>query len=97
MISRKNRKPHKSTVCKEDDIGVDLNRNYDYFLDKDNVGSSNRWPYQEDYRGEYPFSEPETRNIKNFVDSHPNIRIVINYHSFDNLIIIWNTKIQKIK
>ena len=42
MIARKNRKPHKSTVCKEDDIGVDLNRNYDYFIAKDNVGFSNR-------------------------------------------------------
>ena len=86
IFARKNRKPHKSTTCKEDDIGVDLNRNYDYFFAKDNVGSSNR-PCQEDYRGEYPFSEPETRNIKNFVDSHPNLRIALNYHSFGNLII----------
>ena len=86
MFARKNRKPHKSTVCKEDDIGVDLNRNYDYYFAKDNVGSSNK-PCQEDYRGEYPFSEPETMNIKNFVDSHPNIKIALNYHSFGNLII----------
>ena len=86
IFARKNRKPHKSSICKADDIGVDLNRNYDYFFAKDNEGSSNK-PCQEDYRGEYPFSEPETRNIKNFIDSHPNIKIALNYHSFGNLII----------
>ena len=48
--------------CKEKDICVDLNRNYDYFFVKDNERSSNR-SCQEDYRDEYPFSESETRNL----------------------------------
>ena len=65
IFARKNRKPHKSSICKADDIGVDLNRNYDYFFAKDNEGSSNK-PCQEDYRGEYPFSEPETRIPSSF-------------------------------
>ena len=86
MMARKNRKPHSKSSCKSDDIGVDLNRNYDYFFAKDNDGSSGR-PCEEDYRGEYPFSEPETQNIKNFVESHPNIKIVYNYHTWGNLII----------
>jgi hypothetical protein len=86
-MARKNRRPHSTKKCKsDDDIGVDLNRNYDYFFAKDNEGSSGN-PCQEDYRGEHPFSEPETRNIKNFVDSHPDIKIVYNYHSWGNLII----------
>ena len=37
--------------------------------------------------GEYPFSEPETRNIKNFIDTHPDIKIVFNYHTYGNLYI----------
>ena len=86
MMARKNRREIKTKKCREEDIGVDLNRNYDYDFAKDNEGSSND-PCQEDYRGEYPFSEPETKAIKNFVDSHPNIKIVYNYHTWGNLII----------
>ena len=87
VMGRKNRRPHPTKKCKsDDDLGVDLNRNYDYFFAKDNEGSSGN-PCQEDYRGEHPFSEPETQNIKNFVDSHPDIKIVYNYHSWGNLII----------
>ena len=86
MMARKNRRVIPSKKCKEEDIGIDLNRNYDYDFGKDNVGSSNN-PCQEDYRGEKPFSEPETNAIKNFVDSHPDIKIVYNYHSWGNLVI----------
>ena len=86
IMARKNRKPHSTRKCSTEDIGIDLNRNYDYFFAKDNTGSSGD-PCQEDYRGEHPFSEPETLNIKNFVDSHPNIKIVYNYHSWGNLVI----------
>ena len=83
---RKNRRVHKNTTCSKDNLGVDLNRNYDYFFGYNNGGSSGR-PCSEDYRGEYPFSEPETNNIKNFIESHPNIKIVFNYHTYGNLII----------
>ena len=86
IMARKNRKPHSTKRCNIEDIGIDLNRNYDYYFAKDNDGSSGS-PCQEDYRGEYPFSEPETLNIKNFVDSHPNIKITYNYHSWGNLVI----------
>ena len=86
MMARKNRREIKSIKCKDEDIGVDLNRNYDYDFGKDNEGSSNN-VCQEDYRGEYAFSEPETNNIKKFIESHPNIKIVYNYHSWGNLII----------
>ena len=83
---RKNRQPHKSKKCEEGSLGVDLNRNYDYFFGESKKGSSGN-PCSEEYRGEYPFSEPETNNIKKFVDSHPNIKIVFNYHSWGNIII----------
>jgi len=86
MMARKNRRKINNTKCKDEDIGIDLNRNYDYYFGKDNEGSSNS-PCQEDYRGEFPFSEPETKAMKNFVDSHPDIKIVYNYHTWGNLII----------
>ena len=84
---RKNRRPPPNdTRCDKEDIGVDLNRNYGYFFGIDNKGSSNK-PCEEDYRGTEPFSEPETLNIKNFVENHSEIKIAINYHSYGNLII----------
>ena len=83
---RKNRRVHKNATCSIDRIGVDLNRNYDLAFGYDNDGSTGK-PCRDDYRGEYPFSEPETNNIKNFVDSHPNIKISFNYHTYGNLII----------
>ena len=83
---RKNRKPHSNITCSEKHMGVDLNKNYDFYFGEDNIGSSGS-PYNEQYRGEYPFSEPETRNIKNFVDIHPDIQINFNYHTWGNLII----------
>ena len=92
LMSRKNRNPFydkektKVSNCRSDDIGVDLNRNYDYAFGNDNVGSSPK-ECEEDFRGPYPFSEPETQNIKNFTDKHPNIKICINFHSWGNLII----------
>ena len=86
VMARKNRKPHPTKKCNSDDIGIDLNRNYGYFFAKDNKGSSAN-PCEEDYRGESAFSEPETINIRNFVDAHPNLKIAYNYHSWGNLII----------
>ena len=87
MMARKNRRITKNMKCKNDeDIGIDLNRNYDFLFGKDDDGSSNK-PCQEDYRGEFPFSEPETKAMKDFVDSHPDIKIVHNYHTWGNLII----------
>jgi len=51
---------------KEESKGVDLNRNYDMFFAVDETSSSGK-PCAEDYRGPYPFSEPETRAIRDFV------------------------------
>ena len=87
-LVRKNRNPYKSEKCKIDSFGIDLNRNYDYFFGLDDIGSSSK-PCEEDFRGKEPFSEPETRNIKNFIEKHNNeIKIVINYHTWGNLVII---------
>ena len=84
--ARKNRKPDKKTECPEYLLGVDLNRNYDYFFGENDKGSSGS-PCNERYRGEYPFSEPETNNIKIFIENHPDIKIALNYHTWGNLIV----------
>ncbi|HHB95179.1 MAG TPA: peptidase [Campylobacterales bacterium] len=59
--------------------GVDLNRNFSVGYNKSKHTSSNV------YSGPKPFSEPETRAIKGFVDTHPNITIALDYHSQGNV------------
>ena len=71
---RKNRrKNHDGT------IGVDLNRNFSIGFVKQKDTSSNV------YGGEEPFSEAETRAMKDFVDAHDNITIAFDYHSQGNV------------
>jgi len=59
--------------------GVDLNRNFSVGFQKVNDTSSNV------YSGPSPFSEPETKAIKAFVDAHENITIALDYHSQGNV------------
>ena len=71
---RKNRrKNHDGT------IGVDLNRNFSIGFVKQKDTSSNV------YGGEEPFSEAETKAMKDFVDAHDNITIAFDYHSQGNV------------
>ena len=65
--------------------GVDLNRNFGYMWGYDDHGSSPT-PSSQVYRGTAAFSEPETDNMRIFVDSIKP-RIVINYHTYSNLVI----------
>jgi carboxypeptidase T len=65
--------------------GVDLNRNFGYMWGHDNYGSSPN-PSSNLYRGEAPFSEPETQMIRDFAQSH-NFKLVMNYHSYANLLV----------
>ena len=60
-------------------VGVDLNRNFSIGWNKNNNTGSNI------YGGEAPFSEAETRAIKDFVDVHDNITIAFDYHSQGNV------------
>lgn len=70
-------------------IGVDLNRNWgpheiwNYPNHYHHHGSSDD-PNADDYRGPHPFSEPETRAIRDFVLQH-NVKGVIDFHAFSNL------------
>ena len=71
---RKNRRDNKDGT-----FGVDLNRNFSVGFVKNKDTSSNV------YGGPEPFSEPETRAIRDFVDTHPNITIALDYHSQGNV------------
>jgi len=71
---RKNRRKNP-----DGSIGVDLNRNFSIGWVKNPNYASNT------YGGEAPFSEAETRAIKEFVVAHENITIAFDYHSQGNV------------
>lgn len=77
---RKNRRPNAGGS-----FGVDLNRNYGHAWGYDNSGSSGS-PESQVYRGTEPFSEPETRAIRDFCASR-NFRLAMNNHTFGGLLI----------
>jgi carboxypeptidase T len=77
---RKNRR-----VMGTGNIGVDLNRNYNFMWGFDNVGSSpNGW--DETYRGPSPASEPEIRAIQFLCSQFP-FDIALNHHSHGNALL----------
>ena len=71
---RKNRR-----VNADGTYGVDLNRNFPIGYVKSNATNSNV------YGGPEPFSEPETRALRDFVEAHENISIALDYHSQGNV------------
>ena len=71
-------------------FGVDLNRNYSFGW---GTGGSSRSPNSDVYMGPKPFSEPETIAIKTFVQNHPNLRVLLSFHTFSELILYpWGGK-----
>ncbi len=71
---RKNRR-----VNADGSFGVDLNRNFP-------IGFTNgAKPDSNVYGGPNPFSEPESRALRDFVESHENITIALDYHSQGNV------------
>ncbi|HBA60136.1 MAG TPA: carboxypeptidase [Elusimicrobia bacterium] len=65
-------------------VGVDLNRNYDFLWCTQGASHS---PGSDTYCGPSAFSEPETQAIKAFVPAHPNLKVVMSYHSYSSLIL----------
>ena len=72
-------------TCDSGVDGTDPNRNYSYMWAYDNEGSSPNG-CDETYRGNSPFSEPETQAIRDFVNLH-DFKINFNYHSYSDLLI----------
>lgn len=79
---RKNRRKLNDST-----FGVDLNRNYGpfEFWNANNNGSSTR-PQLETYRGDFPFSEPETQAIRSFCMQH-NFKLALNFHTYGGMLI----------
>ena len=77
---RKNRSFNKGSPRR----GVDLNRNYSYGW---GTGGSSKSPSSDVYMGKAPFSEPETMAIKNFIEATPNVRALLSFHTYSELIL----------
>jgi carboxypeptidase T len=91
---RKNRRPAPSTQpgCP----GVDNNRNFDFlwnypaYFDPSAPVSNSTNPCDQVYIGPGAISEPETKNVVWMMDSFPNIRFLIDVHSYSKLILyVW--------
>lgn len=102
LKKRKNMSPNavrsskQNFTCLPEDSGVDLNRNYgiDFGVgEKTQVGLGEDNMYDpcadecgECYRGPAPFSEPETRAMRDFLTANKNeIKFVSNFHSYGNM------------
>ncbi len=66
-------------------FGVDLNRNYSFQWGYDNRGSSPN-PDSAVYRGTGPFSEPETRVVRDFVQAH-NFQVLVSFHNYSQIVL----------
>ncbi len=64
--------------------GVDLNRNYGY---RWGGSGSSGWPAAETYRGPAAFSEPETQAVRDFIATRPNVKTLITFHTYGELIL----------
>lgn len=78
---RKNRAPNPGQPCR----GVDLNRNYD-FLWSSGIGTSGA-ACSDVFKGPAAFSEPETRNVRQLLDTRPNIICLADIHSYAELVL----------
>lgn len=99
---RKNRRPVSADGCASN-MGVDLNRNYDFQWRlpgdepcpryTDDIGGSDD-PGNEIYRGQRPESEPEIKAIKTLMnDPDRKFRAQLDYHNFSQLVLYpWGYK-----
>ncbi|MCL1809975.1 MAG: M14 family metallopeptidase, partial [Clostridiales bacterium] len=78
---RKNRNPNNGATGNS--VGIDLNRNYAYDWGS-NTGSSGTMS-QETYRGATPFSEPETRAVRDILTNNQ-VMTTISGHTWGELI-----------
>ena len=71
-------------------FGVDLNRNYGWGWGGPGASGDTS---DETYRGPSAFSEPETQAVKAFIESKPNLHVLLTYHTFSELVLYpWGGK-----
>jgi carboxypeptidase T len=66
------------------EYGVDLNRNYGFHWGE---GGASKDPSDDTYRGPSAFSEPESSAVKAFVEARKNLKVLLSYHTFSELIL----------
>lgn len=73
-------------LCGDDTYtGVDLNRNYGF--SHGNFGAKED-PCSEAFSGPFPFSEPETRAMRDFIFANvEQIKFVYNFHAYGNMFV----------
>jgi carboxypeptidase T len=76
---RKNRRKNKDST-----YGVDLNRNYGYMWGGEGASDN---PTSDVYRGPEAFSEPETQAVRDWIESHANLKTLLSLHTFSELIL----------
>jgi len=87
---RKNRAQNSGARCS----GVDLNRNYGFQW---GTGGSSKDSCSDVFMGQNSFSEPETQAIKKFVESKPNLKVLLSFHTYSELILYpWGHKYDSI-
>src|SRR5438128_744121 len=88
---RTNRCPIPGTTA----IGTDLNRNFDFLWDFRHLFAPaaipglvvSDLPGSYTFHGTAPFSEPETKNVRFVLDSYPQIRLLVDVHSYLELLL----------
>ncbi len=77
---------HRKNMAKNADgsFGVDLNRNYAWGW---GGGGASPDPGDDTYRGPSAFSEPESKAVRDFVNARPNLKVLLSYHTFSELIL----------
>lgn len=77
---------HRKNMARNADgsTGVDLNRNYGWGW---GGGGASANPRDDTYRGPSAFSEPESRAVRDFVSARPNLKVLLSYHTFSELIL----------
>ncbi|KAF7491847.1 Carboxypeptidase A2 [Sarcoptes scabiei] len=82
---RKTRSRNSNSILGLFCIGVDPNRNYGFQWKM--AGSSSN-PCSQTYHGPYPFSEPETKSISDFVyKNRHRVKLFVTLHSYSQLIL----------
>lgn len=85
---RMNRNPNGGHTCSNptcsivDGKGVDCNRNFDFLWNSGIMTSADPCGCSQIYKGNSPFSEPETRNVRTLLDQSPNIDSMADVHSY---------------
>lgn len=79
-MQRKNLRPYNGTT--NPSRGVDLNRNFNYYWNLNNIGSSGTTT-NGTYRGPSPESEPETKIMVDFIENR-NFKSAVWNHSYAN-------------